>query len=195
MKRVTFVALLLLAATNVAGADFELGIRHVNTGFLGDSGDLDVVMSRGFGATAEAFWTRRLSTELAVTLINPAAEQNGVDLGTLGLQTWSLTARYHLRPDATLSPYAGGGAALAILGNLDDQFGEAVQFDFDRELVPLAELGLRYRVRPSIALDATISYMPLEATPHGTSSDPRVALGSSVSLDPVTVSISAAWRF
>lgn len=195
MKRLVFV---LLLATRAFAADFEAGIRHVVVFQTGDAGELDVPLSRGFGATAEVFWTDRVSTAFAATFVNPEAilspaNAEPVDLGTIGLDTYSASIRWHFAPQARLSAYAGGGAALVQIGNLDDQFGDDVEAEFDSEAALLVEGGLRYRLFPRLFLDLGVTYMPLEAEPNVEKTN--VALPSEVGLDPVTVTAGVAWRF
>ncbi len=198
--------LTLALAMPVRAADLELGIRHLSTWPRGDrafaGGELEVVSSRGFAATAEVFWTPRLSTQLAATFVNPAAfifptnpPPNDLDLGTFGIDTYSVTARYHFAPDARFSPYAGAGGALVIFGDLEDRFGDDIEMTFDRETAVLVEGGLRYRVFPRVVLDAAVTYMPLEATPNQVRNGTNVPLPASVNVDPLTVSVGAAWRF
>jgi hypothetical protein len=202
MRRFAFAALLVFTLP-LAAADFELGIRHVVAKTTGDSGDLDLPLSRGFGATAEVFWSKRWSTNVAATFVNPEAilfpstpPPNDVDLGTLGLDVYSLTARANFRPDARLSPFAGAGAALVQIGNLDDQFGETLYADFDNETTFVVEGGLRYRIRPSIAFELGAMYVPLETEPHvRLATNPNVMLPAKLGIDPVIVSIGASWRF
>src|SRR5687767_14709153 len=110
------IALILLLAFPVFAADFELGARHLVVFPKGDSGALDLPMSRGFSATAEVFWSERFSTQFAAAFANPEAilrpeNAEPVDLGTLGLDIYSASARYHFSPQRKLSAYAGGGAA------------------------------------------------------------------------------------
>lgn len=204
MKKAILLALLL--ATPLRAADLELGIRHLSQWPRGDrafaGGELEVVSSRGFAATAEVFWTPRLSTQLAATFVNPAAfifpttpPPNDLDLGTFGIDTYSLTARYHFSPDARLSPFAGAGGALVLFGDLEDRFGDDLEMTFDRETAILVEGGLRYRIAPRVILDVAVSYMPLEATPNHVRNDTNVPLPESVKLDPLTISAGAAWRF
>ena len=195
MKRLVFV---LLFACRVFAADFEAGIRHVVVFQTGEAGDLDVPMSRGFAATADVFWTERLSTQFAATFINPEAilfpaNAEPVDLGTIGLDIYSASIRWHFAPRARFSAYAGGGAALVQVGNLDDQFGDAVEAEFESETAFLIEGGLRYRLLPRLFLDLGVSYMPLSAEPDVAKTN--VSLPSEVGLDPVTVSGGVAWRF
>jgi outer membrane protein W len=202
----TALLLALVLAVPLRAADLELGIRHLSQWPRGDGafagGKLEVVSSRGFAATAELFWTPHVSTQLAATFVNPAAfifptnpPPNDLDLGTFGIDTYSLTARYHLTPDARLSPFAGAGAALVVFGNLEDRFGNDLEITFDRETTLLIEGGLRYRIVPPVVLDVAVSYMPLEATPNHVRNDTNVALPESVKVDPLTVSVGAAWRF
>lgn len=201
--RVTALFLLAFAAMPLAAADLELGIRHVVAQPSGDRGDLDIGMSRGFGASAEVFWSPRFSATLAATLVNPEAillpsnpPPDAVDLGTLGLDVYSLTARWHIAPARRLSGFAGAGGALVQIGNLDDQFGDAFEADFDSETTFVVEGGLRYRVRPSVYLELGAMYLPLDAEPRvRVATDPNVVLPSTLELDHAIVSIGAAWRF
>jgi outer membrane protein W len=198
--------LALVLAVPLRAAELELGIRHLSQWPRGDrgfdGGELQIVSSRGFAATAEVFWTPRLSTQLAATFVNPAAfifpttpPPNDLDLGTFGIDTYSLTARYHLSPNARLSPFAGAGGALVLFGDLEDRFGNDLEITFDRETALLIEGGLRYHIVPHVILDLAVSYMPLEATPNHIRNDTNVALPESVKVDPLTVSVGAAWRF
>jgi len=195
--------LLAILATPLAAADFALGIRHVLAQPVGDSGELDIGMSRGFGVSAEAFWSRRFSTTLAATLVNPEAilipstpPGDAVDLGTLGLDVYSLTARWHFAPERRLSAFGGAGGALVQIGNLDDQFGDTFEADFDSETTFLVEGGLRYRLLPNIFLELSALYLPLEGEPHvNVATDPNVALPATLDLDQTIVSAGALWRF
>lgn len=202
MKTISLLLLALLA-TPLAAADLELGFRHVVAKPVGDSGDLDIPLSRGFGASAEAFWSDRFSTVLAATLVNPQAilipstpPAAPVDLGTLGLDVYSLTARWHIAPARRLSGFAGAGGALVQLGNLDDQFGEAFEADFDSETTFVVEGGVRYRLFPRVVLELSAMVLPLESEPHVTvATDPNIALPARLGLDHAIVSMGAAWRF
>ncbi|HEV7764946.1 MAG TPA: OmpW family outer membrane protein [Thermoanaerobaculia bacterium] len=194
------IALFLLALP-LRAADLELGMRHISSspranGAFGNN-EIDVEASRGFAATAEVFWTSRVSTQLAGTFVNPPAFifPEDMDLGTFGIDTYSLTARYHLAPDARFSAFAGGGAAIVIFGDLEDRFADDIEMTFDRETALLVEGGLRYRASSRVVIDVAVSYMPLEATPNHVRNDTTVPLPESVKLDPLMVSVGAAWRF
>lgn len=198
--RAAFV-LILLAAIPLHAADLELGIRHVGHWPMGDGafdgGDVEIVSSRGFAATAEVFWTPRISTQLAGTFVNPAAflHPTEVDLGTFGMDAYSLSARYHFAPDAKWSPFAGAGAAMVIFGDLEDRFGDDLEMTFDRETTFIIEGGLRYHMFEHVIVDAAVSYMPAETTRNHVRNETSLALPTTVAVDPLTVSVGAAWRF
>jgi outer membrane protein W len=194
MKRLAlfliWTAVALPPLCHAAEPRLEAGIRHVIVFPKGDSGALDLAMSRGFGVTAELFWNERLSTQFAASFVNPEAilrpaDAEPVDLGTLGLDTYALSGRFHVAPASRLSGYAGAGAAFVVIGNLDDQFGDAFETTFNSELTFLGEAGLRYRLLPRVFLDLGVSYMPLTASSEA----------MEVNIDPMTVTAGASWRF
>lgn len=192
---------LLVLAFPLHAADLELGMRHVSSsprasGAFGNN-EIDVEASRGFAATAEVFWTPRVSTQLAGTFVNPATFifPEDKDLGTFGIDTYSLTARYHLTPDARFSAFAGGGAAIVVFGNLESRFADDIEMTFDRETAFLVEGGVRFHASPHVVIDAAVSYMPLEAKPNHVRNETTVPLPESVKLDPFVVGVGAAWRF
>jgi len=202
MRRASFFLLLLLALP-LHAAEIEAGGQHVIAMPSGDTGTLDIKTSRGFSAHVEVFWSDRVSTRGAATFLNPAAilfpdspPPTDVDLGTLGLDIYSATARIHFGTHARVSAFAGGGAALVVIGNLDDQFGDAVEVELDPETTFVAEAGLRYRLFPRVVLEMGVTYMPLEAEANTLrATDPRYPLPSTIAVDPLIVSVGAAWRF
>jgi outer membrane protein W len=199
MKR---LALLVLLALPLRAAEVEVGIHHVATMMTGDGtydgAELEVELSRGFAASAEVFFSERLSTQLAATFINPVAgiHPGDVDLNTISLDIYALSGRWHFAPEARFSGFAGGGVAFVSLGNLEERFDDRIEIEFDPETTFLVEAGLRYRFRPRIIFTGSLTYMPLEAESIVIRDErPDVPLPEQVSLDPVTISVGAAWRF
>jgi outer membrane protein W len=198
--RIAFTAFLLLASNVVAQRrPIEAGIQHV-AGSYGTtrfgSGRVELPMSRGFAATAEVFWTPRVTTHFAATFVNPEAflyTPAETDLGTVGINVASAVVRYHFRPNARLSGFAGAGAAYASLGNLDDRFGDGVEASLDPQLTWTATAGLRYHVTQRLTLEAGAMYLPLQ--PKLKVAKTNTPLPRELSLDAVTVSIGATWRF
>lgn len=205
--RSAIVTLGLLLAAPVLAAEVEAGAQHLVAIAMGESrfdgGELTFEQGRGFGAFVEVFWSEWFSTRAAATFVNPAVilfpeapPPNDVDLGTLGLDIYSATARVHFAGRSRFSAYAGAGGALVVIGNLDDRFGENVEIEFDAKTTLVAEAGVRYRIRPRIALEVGVMYLPLEAEPNvRRATDPRIPLPASVAVDPLIVSAGASWRF
>jgi len=199
MKR---LLLLLFLAVPLQAAEVEAGGQHVLS-MYGDNGRLEIETSRGFSAHAEIFWREALSTRVSAIFVNPATilypddpPPSDVDLGTLGLDIYAVTGRWHLAPQARLSAFAGAGGALVMIGNLDDRFGEDIEIEFDPEIAPVVEAGLRYRFRPRIVLEAGVTYLPVEAEGDvRRSTDPRAQVPETIAVDPLIVSVGAAWRF
>lgn len=205
MRR-ALVILLFAVALRVRAAEFEAGIAHFHMTAMGErtfaGGELEVISSRGFAATAEVFWTPRISTQFAASFVNPAVilrpaspPPDDVDLGTLGIDTYSLSARWHFAPEKRFSAYAGAGVALVTFGNLEDRFGDDVELRFDNETAFLGEAGVRYRFRPSVFFTFGATYMPAEAAAGFVRNDAGLALPDKVQLDPLIVRVGAAWRF
>lgn len=201
MKRALVV--LLLVCAPLSAAEIEAGAQHVLALSSGDTGTLDIEPGRGFTAFADVFWSPRFSTRAAATFVNPAAilfpdspPPTDVDLGTLGLDLYSVTARVHSGERRRFSAFAGAGGALVVIGNLDDRFGEAIEIEFDPELTFVAEAGVRYRIHPRIALELGAAFIPIEAQANILrADDPRVPLPATLGIDPLIVSAGASWRF
>ncbi|HYH09298.1 MAG TPA: OmpW family outer membrane protein [Thermoanaerobaculia bacterium] len=195
MTRIALI--LLLLATPLRGAEIEAGIRHVGM-WPTASSDVNVVSSRGFAATGEVFWSEHVSAQFAATFLNPAAfvgPNDVVDLGTLGIDAYSASARWHFAPARRFSPFAGAGVALVMLGNLEDRFGDDLEITFDHETTFLAQAGVRYRLFENVVVDAAVSYMPLEAQATFVKNNNSIVFPETLNLNPLTVSVGAAYRF
>ena len=194
MRRAFF--LLLLLALPLHAAEIEVGAQHVIAMPMGDTGELEIPTSRGFGASFEVFWSPRISTRASATFLNPAAilypenpPPTDIDLGTLGLDIYAATARYHFATRHRLSGFAGGGVALVEIGNLDDQFDDEIEVEFDPQTTFVVEGGLRYRVHRHITIELSAAYLPLELD------DAPPPVPSTIGVDPLLISAGAAWHF
>ncbi len=152
----------------------------------------------GFAMTAEVFWSERFSTPIAATFVQPEAifSPADVDLGTLGLTPIVLTGRYHFTSQSRFTPFAGAGAAVVLIGNIDDYFGDAIEAEFDPKTAFIGEGGVRFRTTTQLSFDFSVAYMPLSAELKvRRSSDPRVTLPDRLKIDPLMVSVGVSWRF
>jgi outer membrane protein W len=204
MRPAAIALVLLFGALPLRAADVALGIRHLAHAPAGDArfegGDVEIVSSRGFGATAEMFFTPYVSAHAAATFVNPAAFLHPaggetVDLNTLSMDTYAATARVHLDRGRRLVPFAGAGAAYTSFGNLEERFDDRIELSFDDAFSWIVEAGARYHVTHGLWIDATLSYMPLEAEPAFVRNDTPLALPAKVTIDPAVFSVGAGWRW
>ena len=205
--RNAILLLCILLTTSVHAAELAAGAQHVIGQAMGeerfDGGELTIEEGRGFAAFVDVFWSERFSTRAAATFINPVVvlfsdtpPPADVDLGTLGLDIYSATARVHFAPRARISTFAGAGGAVVVIGNLEDRFSDDLELVFDPEITFVVEGGVRYRVTPRITVELSAAYLPLEAKPDVLrANDPRIPLPATVSVDPLIVSVGASWRF
>jgi hypothetical protein len=207
MRRLLPLVLLCSLATAARAAGFEAGIRHVVSIPMASqesgAGELDIPLSRGFAVTGETYLSPRASVMASIAFLNPEAilypasgDPSDVDLGTLGMEVYSVTGRWQFVRKGRWSAFGGAGPAFVRFGNLDDRFGEAILATVHNETTFAAEGGVRFQFRPRLAFEVSAAWLPLEGDVEvQQSSDPRVTLPSSVALDPVIVSIGASWRF
>jgi outer membrane protein W len=197
MKRLLFV---LLIAFPLFAADVEVGVDHVITIMHGDpkfdGGELEVRTSRGFTASAEMFFSPRVSTRFTAMFINPVAFVNDIDLNTLGMDIYGASARYHFEPRAHFSPFVGAGVAYVSFGNLEERFADDIEMEVDARTTFFAEGGVRYQFYPRLFFHGTVTYMPLEGDVRVIhNARPDVALPRQIELNPMTISAGASWRF
>ncbi|HVR38510.1 MAG TPA: OmpW family outer membrane protein [Thermoanaerobaculia bacterium] len=191
--------LIMLALATPTFAQLEMGGRYIGTihhETKSAGNTLELGTCQGFAAFAEKFWSERTSTRIEARFLQPAVflQPADIDLGTLGVEPVALTMRYHLAPRAWLSPYVGAGAAYVHFGNLDDQNADDIDVQFDSEIAPVGEAGVRWRVRERIFFDFGITYMPIEANADIRRSN-GVVLPDQVTIHPLVYGAAASWRF
>lgn len=203
MRRAVLAFALLLGVLPLHAGDFAVGIRHLGhapSEAAFEGGELEVVTSRGFAATVEWFLSPRFSTQFAATFVNPAAflhprDGETIDLNTFGMDTYSASARRHFDRGRRLVPFVGAGLAYTSFGNLEERFGDRIEMRFDDDFTGLVEGGARYHVTQGLWIDATLTYMPLGASPSFVKNTTTFALPSEVKVDPAVLSVGASWRF
>ena len=124
----------------------------------------------GFGASANIFWTERVSTEIAAyavdadtTLSFPGGPD--FDLGPLELTPITGTLQFHFAPRSTISPYLGVGVAHVLSNEFssdDLDLLEIGEIDVDDETTWLANAGLSFSITPSFGIILDAKYFPFE---------------------------------
>lgn len=206
MRLLRTLLVVFATAMSADAGELEIGLRHLASTPLANGayrgGEVEVVQSRGFAATAEHFFTPQISAHVAATFVNPAvflhprgAAASTIDLNTLGMDSYSASVRYHLTSIRMIRPYAGAGVCYTVFGNLEERFGDRIELRFDPAASWLVEAGLRHNVAGGLWLDAGVAFSPVRAEAGFVRNETTIDLPRAVQVDPLTISVGAAWRF
>jgi outer membrane protein W len=204
---IVFLAVLMsapLAAQN-AGVDVGVWGSWANMGgptrFEDDDSLVEFDDASGFGISANFFWGRRISTELAVYSISTDGTLAGgppipftADLGSLNLTPITATLQLHFAPHATFAPYVGAGIAHVIAGRLEstdlDLLGIGT-VEVDDETTWHANAGINFRITPNFGIGVDAKYISLRAASRAAGEVADVEL----ELNPLIISLGARFRF
>jgi outer membrane protein W len=193
--RLALLVTLFLSLSAFAGSPvFEAGARFVNAQPR-NGGGFKFDRANGYAVAAELFWTESISTRIDAAFTEPPASLGPTDLGTMGVNPVTLTARWHLLPRARISPFVGAGVAYVNLGDLDDVDGDAVLLSPKSKITGAAEAGVRFRWQRGIYLDATATYLPLKTDLVVRRNTIAAPLPAQLKLDPVILGVGFALRF
>jgi outer membrane protein W len=194
-----------LAAQGNVGVDLGVWASWTRmagpTEFELEQAELTFDDANGFGISANFFWGRRISTELAVYSLRSDAVLTGsgnlpyaLDLGSMNLTPITGTLQFHFAREAFLSPYVGVGVAHVIVGNLESDDLNLVgigPIDVDDEFSYVANAGLSLRLTPNFSLGLDAKYIPLRPGSRALGDVQDVELR----IDPLIVSVGARFRF
>jgi outer membrane protein len=175
---------------------FDDGIDDVNVNF--DS-------EQGFGLAVNVFWSNRISTEFAVSVVEPdvAFESTNPLIpaftgGSLEMIPITATLQYHFAPNARIDPYIGAGAAYVLFDQLDGNDDlddlDVDQIDFDDDVGFVVNAGVSFDITPNFAIYLDGKYVPVSsaatatfATGPGTQAD--------VDINPLIISAGLGFQF
>ena len=167
-----------------------------------DPGDVEFDSDQGFGVSVNVFWTDRISTEFAGSIIDPelqVSDRPRIVL-TEPLEMIPITAvlQFHLLPGSRFDPYVGVGAGYVIFqdiedeNDLDDIDFETIDFDDDVSLVVNA--GVRIGFTPNLGIYLDGKYMPLETSATPVFADGRLE-GQDIAIDPLILAAGLSFSF
>lgn len=139
-----------------------------------DLEDIEFDSERGWGASVNVYWSNRLSTEFALSIVEPDLRVDdpirGRAVFTEPLEMMPVTAvlQYHFLGSNRLDPYIGVGAGYVIFQDIEgaDDVSE-IEFervDFEDDIALVANAGLRIGFTQSLGIYLDAKYMPLDAT-------------------------------
>jgi outer membrane protein W len=210
MKSRTFLVLLILlisfpiAAQGNAGVDigFWGSWSHLGGGSAGEDDDgIELSDGSGFGVSVRFDRGGRFSTELSVFSTASAARFAPTtlapvegELGSLRITPLSVTVHFHFAPRSRISPWAGGGLAYVLAGELalaDPDGDRSGRIEVDDEITVIANAGFDFRISPTFAVGLDTRYVPFRPAFRGVGDRDDAELR----LSPWIVSIGARFRF
>ena len=138
-----------------------------------DIDDIEFDADQGWGAAVNVFWSDRISTEFAASLIDP--EITVTDIGrsriifSEPLEMIPLTAilQYHFLGKSRFDPYIGVGAGYVLFQDINDE-NDLDEVDFDSidledDFAVVANAGLRIGFTDSLGIYLDAKYIPVTA--------------------------------
>src|SRR5688500_8554313 len=101
-----------------------------------DPRDIEFDSDQGYGAAVNVFWSNRISTEFAISMVDPALNINQPSRGRIvfsePLEMMPITAvmQFHLLGASRFDPYVGVGGGYVIFQDIDDP-DDVDDIDFD----------------------------------------------------------------
>ncbi|HVT44571.1 MAG TPA: OmpW family outer membrane protein [Thermoanaerobaculia bacterium] len=167
--------------------------------------DLEVDSTSGFGGAINVFWSNRVSTEFAASVIKPEATLRSSNPlipaltgGELEMIPITVILQFHFAPRARFDPYVGAGAAYVLFDDLDSTSDlgnigiSSVDIDDDVGLVLNAGMSIDLTRRLALYLDG--KYVPITtaatavfATGPGREID--------IDINPLILSVGLSFQF
>jgi outer membrane protein W len=180
-----FVVTLLLVALPAAAQDRSVDVtgwvtwtdisgNNTITGSPGNDLDFDFDSVQGFGAAINVFWSNRISTEFAFSILEPdltfAPENPAIPVfagGSLDMMPITLTLQYHFNPNGRFDPYIGAGVAYVLFDDVDGgrNLGDVnlSSIDVDDDYGFVLNAGVSIDLTRSLALNLDAKYVPVDA--------------------------------
>lgn len=160
-----------------------------------DRSDLQFDSETGYGISVNAFWSRRLSTELMWSTFEREAILNDnprIALGTLKVAPITALVQYHFAPQSWSDPHIGVGAAYGQFDPLESGELESLgvtRIEIDNEIGYAVGAGVRFRIGSRWGGNVDARYFSF--TPAGSSE----GLPLELEIQPLVWSAGVSYRF
>ena len=170
-----------------------------------DLSDIEFDSAQGYGAAVNVFWSSRISTEFAISMVDPELSVNQPSRGRLvfsePLEMMPLTAvmQFHLLGAGRFDPYVGVGGGYVIFQDIEDPEDlDEIDFeriDFEDDIGLVVNAGLKIGMTPNFGIYLDAKYMPLEAavTPIIVGDGTRQEVD--VAIDPLILAAGLSFSF
>lgn len=170
---------------------------------LADPADIDIEADIGYGLAANIFFGDRISTEFAISRIEP--ETNITRRRAVGgsgpggnLQIMPVTAvlQFHFAPNGAIDPYIGAGAAYVIYDFSESQGVHNLdQIDFDDDVGLAVNAGLGIRLGPRFGINLDAKYVPIESNGSAVVVGTNQQRSGQFDISPIILSAGLSLRF
>lgn len=156
----------------------------------------------GYGVAANIFWGDHVSTEFAISRVQPEPNfrSRSVGLSNDGVEMIPITGvlQWHFAPNAFIDPYIGAGAAYVLFSDVDN-FGDVNnaginRIDFKDNAGLAVNAGLGFRFSPRFGINVDAKYVPVSSNATATYiTGPNTE--TKIDINPVIVSAGLQLRF
>ncbi|HUP45289.1 MAG TPA: OmpW family outer membrane protein [Thermoanaerobaculia bacterium] len=174
------------------------------SGDVNDLNDVEFDAAQGWGVSVNIFWSDRISTEFAGSVIDP--ELRVRDIGRtrvvfaepLEMIPITATLQFHLLPGSRFDPYVGVGAGYVIFQDIEDR-NDLDEIDFDRidfedDVGLVLNAGVRIGFTRNLGLYLDAKYMPLEAAATAVFPGGENA-GQEIEINPLILAAGLSFSF
>ena len=130
----------------------------------------------GFGAAVNVFFTDRISTEFAASVVEPDVNVNrsgGVPstfVGSAQMIPITATLQFHLAPNGTFDPYIGGGAAYVLFDDVNNgrnlSGADIQKINLKDDVGFVVNGGVSMKLSGMFGLNADVKYVPVKSSAH-----------------------------
>ena len=169
-----------------------------------DLNDVEFDSSQGYGASVNVFWSDRISTEFALSLIEPELQVQDVGRTRVifnePLEMIPVTAvlQFHLLPGSRFDPYVGVGAGYVIFDDVEDTDDlDEIDFeriDFEDDVGLVVNAGVRVGFTRNFGLYLDGKYMPLDAGATAVFAGGQNE-GQDITIDPLILAAGLSFSF
>lgn len=128
---------------------------------------------QGYGIAINTFWSNRISTEFAVSVVEPDVTLRindptipFEDVGSLEMIPLTATLQFHFNPEGRIDPYVGAGVAYVLFDEIQgNNFGDinVDAIDFDDDFGFVINGGLSFDITPNFAINLDAKYVPVSS--------------------------------
>jgi outer membrane protein len=168
---------------------------------LQDPLEIDVDSELGYGASANVFFSDRVSIEFAVSRVEPGTETRGriagpAPTGDLEIMPVTAVVQFHFIPNGFIDPYVGAGAAYVLYDfSPSDAITNIDEIEFEDDIGLAVNAGIGLRISRGFGLNFDAKYVPTESNATATVIGSNDEVEATFDVSPIILSAGISLRF